>query len=341
MAAAPFIRMPVNLWSNVKPTPEGDRGQLMLLAAVVLALVFVALGVLLNSAAFTGAEAAREGASDAEDALADREDAIDGVGGALFYANYYNYSDGIEDALRTDVRNWNESFAAAAAAHRTIGDVALRSTTPGTQIYQYQNDTRRNFTDADGSESWTLAENVTGVRRFAMNASVQSNTLSLGANVSELLGDDAFYVEANRTGSGQARLFVYGNADGNVTVARSENGTVIDSWGADDGDALVEPTAGRIDGAERANLSFPGLSASFDLRYHNAAGVEGQYGLVVDNASVATDPYSSTESEGPHQVPAAYSALVEITHRTATLDYVTTATVAPETAPNGTVYGVA
>jgi len=310
----------------------------MLLAGVVLALVFVVLGVLLNSAAFTGAEAAREGASDAGDALSVQEDAVEGLGGALFYANYYNYSgghSGIEAALRTDVRNWSNVLADDAASHRTIVEVELRSTTPGTQIHQ---DDARNFTDDNGTESWTLAGNATGVRRFSMNASVPNTTISIDPTVSNLT--DAFHVEAERDG-GQTRVFMYDDADGNLTVSRFVNGTLTDTWSADDGDALVELSAGRIDGRERENLSFPGFNDSFDVQYHNADNIEGTYGLVVDNASVDGSPYAATGSPGPHQVPAVYSATLGVTHRSATVTFVTNATVAPETTPNGTTHEVA
>jgi|GEM_PF-440305 len=308
---------------------------MILVGGVALALVFVALGVLLNSAAFTGTEAARDDTADPREALSVRDDVVDGLEGALFYANYFDYRsrEALSRTLGNDVSLWDRSLANSSAERRTLAGVNVTRVTNGTQIYQ---DSVRNFTDGDNeNRDWELATGVAGVRRFTVN--VSNSSLHDGTNSSK-----AFHIRfRNSSDTVVHELEFY--KPGNETVslnwdAGSSSGTCDtgEKW------AVVDVSAGDVAGANCPAFPAPGdVSGPYSIRYVNPENVNGTYNLVVDGSVDESDFNDQVVQPPPYQVPAIYNAFVEIDHRTATLAYAANVTLAPETTPRGTVFGVA
>jgi hypothetical protein len=302
---------------------------MILVGGVALALVFVALGVLLNSAAFSGAEAARAGALDAEDALSIRDDAVEGIGGALYYVNNDSWESGypgLSDAIESETRVWSDTVANMSASHRTLTNVTVSGTTKGTQIYQHQTG---NFESADGDSTWTLAPDVNGARQFGIRVDGTTG-LTTGPT-------DAFRVVFDNGNT--AELSIY-ESSGTVTV---DWATPDASGTCDTGETSVSVavTAGKIlDGSCTSSSSFPAfpdLSGSYNIRYENASRINGGYTLIVDEpveAARTSGNYNVYENAQPHAVAAFYDATVRVQYAGATLTYEGTAPVRPQSPPD-------
>ncbi len=315
---------------------------MILVGGVALALVFIALGVLLNSAAFTGAQAARDDTADASTALSVRDDAIEGVGGALFYANYYDYEDGgnLYRSLATDTASWAGTLSNSSAARRSLGGVRLVDATNGTQIYQ---DSARNFTDGDDDNppnvNWRPASDVTGVRRGMVNASADSLHGDSGEG-------DAFHIEFktdNTLLDGQFYLMTfYENTTADNVALNWRSNVVDDGECVDTGreTLTVDFTAGEVPGTDCSIPALPALDERFVIEFDNPGAIEGKYNFVVDGTVDGNDFNPQVVQPPPHQVPALFNATIETRYRTATLGYVGNATLAPEVSPRGTVFGV-
>ncbi|MXR19826.1 DUF7261 family protein [Halobacterium bonnevillei] len=140
------------------------RGQLLLVAALGLAVAFVVLALVLNAVVFTENLATRNHGQ--TDSVVAYERAAEGdVGALLAQTNRHNNSDSDELAatLTANVETWdaNASVLAVGSGHLTQTTVA--SVANGTRVVQ---STRRNFSNATGVDDWTAATGVDATRRF-------------------------------------------------------------------------------------------------------------------------------------------------------------------------------
>jgi hypothetical protein len=310
-------------------TPEGERGQLILVGGVALALVFVALGVLLNSAAFTGAEAARNGAADADSALSLRDDAVEGVGGAMFYVNNDSWErgyPGLVSELRAETGVWAGAVSNTSATHRSLADARVVDWTNGTQIYQAES---RNFTAKNGTADWALVSNGDGVRRFGVEVDADGPLPARSSAFEVVFKNDTESEE----------VLVYDDGSGVVVEWPTEAGTATCDTGVSSGTVSVSLTSGAILDGSCADSPppFPTIEGPYDIRYRNADEVTGGYSLVVahplDGVRAGGAYNNNTDDPPPHAVAALYNATVAVSFTSATLSYNGTGTTAPAAPP--------
>jgi len=287
-----------------------DRGQMLLVAALGLAVAFVALALVLNAVVFTENLATRNPDS-ADDALAFEGAVTEGVGGLLAETNRHDDTDYVtlQDALQTGVVAWDANASRLTAADGTVSAVELNTTTNGSRIVQ---DTDAEFTDGGGNTAWTVASGVSDVRRFVVVADPAS-TSPVSVNVSD--GDGDYW-----------RVDVADDGSGDATVTVTENGSAV-SIPHDDATVAIDLTEGTVNGSD-ANVTFAaGVDAPYNVTVTGGDRATGRYQLFVDR-EVGTFPTTA-----PTTRHAIYSATVDVTVHRSSVTYESPVALAPEDAP--------
>lgn len=313
---------------------DRSRGQLLLIAGLGIAVTFIVLAVVLNTAIYTENLATRDTVPGRQ-AVSFEHAAEEGTGGLLALVNYHNNSDyaKLHQQLAAEVRTWDAHTSLHGGAYGVIRGASLVGAEDGTQIVQ---DDVRNFTDDDGNASWTLATNVTETRRFRMN--VTRSALAADAS-------NAFAVQVTN-GSQLWRARIYASGTNNVTVD-VYNGTTT-TYEVTGENVEIDLTQGIVGGNSYPGLVFAeGVTPPYNVSYEHADQVSGRYVLFVDRpqvpllSGVPGDPYYDRQSGlSPYTVPAVYSANVSVTFERPDLSYQSTVTVAPGAPPGGETFTV-
>lgn len=120
-------------------TRGDERGQLLLVAAIGLAVLFISLALILNTAVHTEAVATEDSNLRDERAAAQYQDSVRrGVGGIVTNVNEYNHSsyEALNANLSDQIADWNGLASRQSAIDGTATNVSLTSTTNGTSIQQ-------------------------------------------------------------------------------------------------------------------------------------------------------------------------------------------------------------
>jgi len=301
-----------------------DRGQLLLVGALTLAVMLVALAVLLNAAIYTGNVATRDAGTGAGEAIEYEGEArtmaqasIDGVDGDTYTEIRGNFTDSVD--------GWDDLVHTHSAASLAATNVTTLDMTNGSRIGQ---DTDRNFTDHNGNSTWTVAGD-SHARAFRMN--VTQDSLRDGAT-------DAFQVTFD-DGTDEWGVFIHSDGSGNVavTVENETDTEVGDGCTVDpgaDGRALVDITDGTVAGQDCPELRFfENLSGTYTVGYVDALDgdkqVNGTYSLVVDQPEGSLVTGADEDAGVPTVSPALYSANLSVTYRSSDLLYKSEIRVAP------------
>lgn len=300
---------------------ERSRGQVVLVAALGIAVTFVALALVTNTVIYTQNLATRE-TVDGVDPVAFQQSTADTAADLLALANTYNASGDIDGQFRADVANYSNASAIEAARNGHLATARVVSTSGGTRLYQ---DQPRTFANESGVADWTLATDVTATRRFELNVT--------RANLSDAT---PFTVTAD-DGSATWSATVAGNA---TTVTLTvDNGTTSTCTVAAD-TTTVDLTDPALNGTACDAPAFAeGVSAPYDVSFANGTEGYGRYVLFVDDG--ATPVAANYAATLPDTAPALYGARVHVHVRRPDLEFATNVTVAPEDHPAGESYGPA
>lgn len=341
--------------ADVRP-PE-DRGQLLLVTGLVLAVSFVGLALLLNTAIFAENLATRQTGGDGAAVMATSVATDGAVAASIFHVDRSN-RDGLtraelRDELASDTGNWSTAAGRQLSVDGVSGSVELLGTTNGTRIV-HENGTRA-WTDADGDGNWTLYSGVdAGAHRwFTLNVSrADLPTMSLDDDVPTVM-DHSFTVEVTSdTFSDTWRLHLF-RATGTENVhvlVETPSGTLRDAGGtyADHvhracvarGETVdVQVWEGTVEHTPCEALAFAGeLEGDVTVRFENATDgggnprVGGTYDVLVADTAVSDAPYNdaSANDDSPYSVWAITDATVRRTVRGASTNRTATATVRAE-----------
>ena len=315
----------------------GDRGQLLLVGALALAVVFVALALLLNTAIYTGNLATRDAGVDATPAIeyvADsRAAGVDAIGSV----NRRNNSSRTElrRALGATVTRWDD----LASHHRVVaGDAAdtdVAGTTNGTRIQQ--DDAARAYTNNTSAADWTVVEGsgVTAVR--SVRFTVDNSTLTGIDDASNATTEPVFEVTVDSPSSTRTAYIYHNTSSGTAEVLVDDGGREVCPAGSvTDGTFVVDVPNGSVGGAEcqrLGNLDDTDSLSSVSVEYRNGGAAGGTYSMVVDGHRAEGDVTLSGLNAGsgsPYWTHAIYNATFNVTYRTENLDYGATVEVEPE-----------
>ncbi len=295
---------------------RGDRGQIIIVVALVLATVLVALALILNSAIYTENLSTRE-TTDSGDVAAEFDTRFAEVADALTYVNtHHDDSAGTIDENFTAIADrWASDVSGQYAMGGAAVSVTVDETAAGTVIRQ--DDASRNFT-ADGSSDpeWTLADGVDELSGFEMTVTRDE----LAEN-----HDDAFNVTLNGSSKAWSVYVFNGTTDDEIVVFSGLEQNVD----PDANRCEIEATDATLDFADQALVGADGtivdcpalavddkLNGSVAVEYGNGDAAVGTYELFVDGDATITDEEFADRPDSPYTTDAIVDADVTVTfHR--------------------------
>lgn len=303
-----------------------DRGQLIIVAAVGLAILLTLLTLALNTAVFGGIHAAQTDDSlNEERGVIEYQDGLErGVGGMLAPLNRkYDEYDTLESELNDSVAAWSDLSRSERLREGTAATASLRGVSYETRVVQNESGT---FADRSGDPTWEVAANVSDVRGFEANVT-KTGLVDGGGCVDD---GSCFTVEVEGADGNAWRLFAYDDGGVEVFVDPASGANETYAAGAE---AELNVTDGTVNGSKEfpSFLEDGGLAAPYTVRYANADDVSGTYELTVDgrivDGSIADDDrYGLTGS--PRIEARIAAAEVGLRYRSPDLLYETNTTVA-------------
>ncbi|WP_144902325.1 DUF7261 family protein [Halobellus captivus] len=311
---------------------DRDRGQLLLVGALALAVLFVALALLLNTAIYTGNLATRDAGVDATPVIEYVSESRAAGVEAVRSVNDRNNSDPTElnAAFRSAIDRWDD----LASHHRAVGGdvvaVEVATVTNGTRIQQ--DDASRDFTSDAGDRNWTVAADadLSGVR--SMRLTVDESTLA--DDPSDLVADDVFHVNVS-SDAGTTSLFVYDDG-GNPAVRVVDDGTARPACFAGsvtDGTFVIDVPNESVGGAACPALSnVSAVGDDVEISYRDSQMAGGTYTMVLDErpGELSALGVDAVDGGSPYWTHAIYGAQFDVTYRTEELDYEARIEVLPE-----------
>ena len=262
-----------------------DRGQIVLLAAFALAVAFVVLALVVNSAIFTENLATREEVAGSEDALDHRYEVQTNVEELILAANANNSS--FEGDLQSDIEIMGEEGRDQQATLGRIANVKDVDVTDGVKIVQNQS---RNFTSIHTDKNWTLVGGVDSeeIRNIQINVTDPEELSS--SDPFQLVVNDTIdpSVEWNMTvtggGSPDSVEIQVETADGNrATCDRTAEYVTIDVTGGFAGETECPALSQLSNGTE---MWFgTGVDPDYDIEFKNGHNIEGTYSFIVDEGA--------------------------------------------------------
>ncbi|MEF8882630.1 MAG: hypothetical protein V5A34_08930 [Halapricum sp.] len=319
---------------------SNERGQIILILAFALAVIFVALALILNSVIFTENLASRGDTSGGTDALETRVMIEQSIGADLASTNRLNHSN-LEAAIQANINETSRQIERSEVISGVLLNISYNSSTEGSRINQ--SDSTREFTAADGSEDWAVVQDVerpgsgeNATRAFQLNvtksALADSETDAFRVNVTEYNGVDSWEVRIWNETSNTVNISVAsGSSDVECTPETHQSNVRIDLTS---GTVDNKPCrALRINATSGDDYRFAsGVGSRYNISFRNGDEAAGTYSLVTRNASV--DGSSSLlkspgDGQQPHVTEALYAVTATLQYRTSTLEYITDIRVAP------------
>lgn len=272
-----------------------ERGQMILLAGVILAVLFVALALLVNAAIYTDTVATRGGDS-ASEPLEYQRGVVDSVGKLL---DAENAAGNDPVAIRENVFDGTQRIDETHRQYHLRRGAGTNSSLDTSTL-----ETGRYFseTNTTGFTDWTA--NASAVRGFAIELDT--------ANMTE---GSAFEIDLNGT-----RLSV-NRTGGEIVVS---GGTETVDCAVPEGDTVrFDVTAQRL-GGEPCRFGFPDLDGDSQIGIEKGHHAAGTYELTLDSDdTVGSDVPSGIATE------AVYSVGLDLRIDTPELSYERTVRIAP------------
>jgi len=321
---------------------EDERGQLLLIAAFIIAVSFVVLALVVNSAIFTENLATRDDVAGSGEALDFRYEVEQNVGGVITAINRNNSiledhpTPDLEDRVETNVDRLANNSGIQQSTQGRIVQMAFIEIEQGVKVAQ---DADREFTNRTG-DAWNgpLIEGAENTRKFQINVTEQPTTLlgsSFEVTVEETSGSDSWSME------------VAGNTVGSDVDIEVEHGSESETCTAEfDGSLTIDVTEGTVGGEPchaltRQSDGTPmwfatNIDGSYDISFEQGDELNGTYSFIVDQGSPAdSDDFGSVGADKPYiKDPAVYSANVSYSYYTPDIGYETVIRAAPGEVPS-------
>ena len=269
--------------------PTGDtaeRGQILVIMGLLVAVMLVALALVLNSAIFAENLSTRETA-DSEEPSAYAVDAGATVAGVYDRTNANDTRKAVyaNASFNESFETWADSRSDTAAENGALFEADWTAHV-GWRLEQTKN---RSFTptDDDSRTEWTVVDGVQNISAFEL--SVNRTKLYNGADPA------AFYVLVS-DGTDTWKVFVYRNGGGDIVVSADDPTTTPQCTRATDR-AVIDIRNGTVAGTDCAALDFPAsLDGKLSVEFRNVQDgsgterVNGTYTLVVNGSdAIARD----------------------------------------------------
>ncbi|WP_336136158.1 hypothetical protein [Natronomonas amylolytica] len=295
-----------------------SRGQILIITALMLAVVFVGLALVLNSAIYTENLSTREvGSSTAP--LSEDEVTQERLAESMAMANYHSETAGYADRrsiIKANATTWGSNRASANAIEGQSRSFELLAMTNGTRVVQRETDGFMpgdpDIADAitditidplgiEDRTTWLVASNVS-TRGYTMTAKRDSLDETRDGFVDPLIdgvdwvltGGDEFAVQTRRNADEDEMWRIYlvddvDNASVAAVVTKKEgDDEVLQGVCSAPGDSVtIRYTAGELIGENGETVACPELEAAFgnernDIFYVGADRINGSYEFMAD-----------------------------------------------------------
>ena len=302
---------------------RANRGQLLLVSAIALAIFLVALAMILSTAIYSESLATGGDTTTDERAAIQYQSAVDRhASESLERVNSANYStyDSLEANLSQEVATWNDVSARHSAGEGAASAVTITSITDGTRVLQHDAD--RNFSNRNGESSWQVAQNVTAVRDFRMTVS-RDSLHNPGNESCDESGDCFDVIVENGTDTWIASV----SRSGNDVVVTVENSSGAVETCSESGTTIaIDFSAGTIADSNCSALQFEqDREEPYSIAFDDADAVAGSYELTADRQFPSVPSLEST----PAYEPVIYDVTLDVSYQTAAVTYQTEHRVTP------------
>jgi cytoskeletal protein RodZ len=297
-----------------------DRGQLFLVGALSLGVLFVGFALLLNTAIFTENLATRNTDPGTDPSISYRSAAATAAEEIMVRENANNTDDQtpstMVDRYERSVAAWGDSTGIHATRRARFVDMTVDSTRAGTRFEQ--TNVNRNFTNASGTTTdWDLADDrdVRDVQFTVENASLAATPS--GAFTLELESTDSskvWNVSIYRASATEVGVEMRNETHTETCVATVGSHAVVDVSGGVINDTACPELVQTLD------LGGEGV----DVEFEDGDEAVGTFSLIVsDGANPSTDDdIVDNEADGSPFVSAViYSADVTITYQSRDVYY--------------------
>jgi hypothetical protein len=329
---------------------DSNRGQLLLIGAFIIAVSFVVLALIVNSAIFTENLATRDEVAGSGDALEYRQEVTQSGGDVLTEINQNNSIDTADqqDKLKNNLGHIDIQGGLQQSAQGRIVEVENDSVVIETGIKVAQ-DTEKPFSNTTATSDfpatvtdWVVVENVTTTRNLRMNIT-DLNSLSSPS------GASPFELEIENSSASWNMSIIYNDTADlvNITVESPNHGspevctrTATDYIKIDVTRAMVgrEPCHALSQTTDGTEMWF-GLEDEYDIKFNNYDNIEGTYSFIIDVGDFNEDNFGDGGSNpdnsdhDPYYRDAIYNATVPFKYHTADVGYETEIEIAPGEVP--------
>ncbi len=324
-----------------------DRGQLLLVAVLVLAAAFIVLALVINSAIFTENLATREDVAGSEEALEYRADVTASIDAAIVAGNEDRElatEAELEAHARNEISTLQNRGGLTQAIRGGVVDLSYDTKQMGDRIAQ--DNASRNLTDDNASANWRPATGVDQIRNVGFELT-EVDTQDLGSNEPfrfRLESGDDWQLSV----SNESLIGSMGSIDDDEVAVTIETGTGNQAECVRDSPNTTSPLTIDVTGASvngepchaLHRLSNgtqmwlgTGVSSPFDIEFENADNVNGTYSMVTSGGTPDTGIESGYDSDEPYVVNALYGVELSYAYQNHAVAYEDTIRVAPGETP--------
>ena len=302
----------------LRPEDGRDRGQLLVIIALVLGMVFVALAIVVNAAIFTENLATRE-TVDSERAASftgDVERAIE-VRYTRTNTNGFHTASDARETFNDTFRTWTDQRSNVSATEGGFYG-ANWTTHAGWRLDQSTDDSFAPADDRDATD-WTLAPTVRNISAFELDVTRE--------HLHDVADDDAFHVLLT-DGTDTWKVFVYQDGGSDIVVSADDPTTAPQCTRTTDR-AVINVSNGSVAGRGCDALDLPAsLDGTLEVEFRNVQAadgterVKGTYTVVVNGSdAVVTDTEGEpTKFNRSGEAPPTAAAVVYAVNYTTTYE---------------------
>lgn len=304
-------------------TVGDDRAQMILVGALALAVVFVGVALVLNSAIFAENLATRANQQAPSQVNSLQQESVQSTSQAMDHHNHdtgshASYTE-LETRLQDSVRNWSDLQIRDSAREGRYVDVGITSMTRGTRVAQddggefvpQDSGLLQDVLDITDVSSWAVTPKAYQVRDFTMTverdeisdatlyaeANVETFLLEVGGSLSVGARPFTMLYDVNDDGNYEHAVSIYrpddGDGDANdvkFTYYNQSTGNTV-TCEVDDADATfdVDVSGGEVEGGDGTCdevFDFQSeMSDPYQLVFVNGEEIEGDYQFIVDDTT--------------------------------------------------------
>lgn len=313
--------------ANMMPSLSDDRrGQLFIIGALMLAISFVALTMLLNTAIYTENMAARGETVGGTDVSGFINDVHLRTEQMMGYANYQASASSKETAYIRMANDMDELLKEEYGSRGILARIGVTATRPGEWGAQTEH---ANFSahhdDTNNQSQWHVVQSTPILRNFTVTPEVDSlEPTAAGALTVQFDGDDENEVYIYQENAGTARIDV-----------ELEDGTVESCTADEDNDGYVtiDMTRATMGGSDcpALELLFP-IDGNFHVFYDNVSSGEGFWHVTIPDDGEFGTGVGGVELETADEVEvedAVYSVQLAVSYVSSDSTYEEEIRVAP------------